>query len=153
MCNPKVVIHPSRVFFRCPCQSIMSISNEAFVETNKLHPPPSSSPASLPSPRPKANWEPRRLVQELRARERARSSLKNARLFKNVNVCLPRALFHVSVFVVFSQASFCSARLFLCREVALIPKILPSDKKVGLPWQACKDRLEVRLLEWTALCM
>jgi hypothetical protein len=121
--------------------SIMSISSEAFVETNKQ----TSS---------KANWEPRRLIWELRAQERAKSSLKkNAKLFKNVNVCLPRALFHVSVFVVFSQASFCSARLFLCREVALIPKILPSDEKVELPWQACKDRLEVRLLEWTALCM
>jgi hypothetical protein len=50
----------------------------------------------------------------------------------------------ICFFFFFSQASFCFARLFLCREVALIPKILPSDEKVGLPWQACKDRLEVR---------
>lgn len=157
MFNPKVVIHPSRVFFRCPCQSIMSISSEAFVETNQQT---SSTAVVVPRVLAKSEAQSKLGAKALglgaagTTQEKAKSSLKkNARLFKNVNVCLPRALFHVSVFVVFSQAYFCSARLFICREVALIPKIHPSDEKVGLPWQACKDRLEVRLLEWTALCM
>jgi hypothetical protein len=103
MFNPKVVIHPSRVFFRCPCQSIMSISSEAFVETNKLHPPPSSSPQRpWPSPRAQSKLGAKALGLGAGGQERAKSSLKNARLFKNVNVCLPKALFHVSVLVFFS---------------------------------------------------